>query len=135
MKTELRKGGCKALNIYVTKKIGSPFGEALGFSLFPYECHDICALDGAFVVTASLQGGTAAPFNQGDTVTHEVGHWMGLYHTFMGGTAEIQEQGNPECIDMFQRVYHGHYQTLVCSRIGADVRVFMFNKNSLRFIK
>jgi hypothetical protein len=95
MKAALRRGGSESLNVYTTN--GDVY---LGWATFPISYQRASSYDGVVLYWATLPGtGFSFPYDpalepdgeitydQGDTGTHEVGHWLGLYHTFQGGCA------------------------------------------------
>ncbi len=87
-KTTLRRGGPDTLNIYTVD--GGPY---LGWAYYPSILTDprYAALDGVVVDWRSLPGGSFEIYSEGDTATHEVGHWLGLYHTFEGGCSQFND--------------------------------------------
>jgi hypothetical protein len=78
------------LNIYSC----NPGGGILGFATLPGGPTTGTNRDGIFLRYSTLPNGTAVPFHLGDTATHEVGHYLGLLHTFQGGCG-----GNGDFVD------------------------------------
>ena len=82
VKTALHQGGKSTLNIYTaqtTNNLGGwatlPWGIGAGNLYY----------DGAIINFAMLPGGSTPNYDRGYVAVHEVGHWLGLLHTFQGG--------------------------------------------------
>ncbi len=81
MKNALAVNVASTLNIYSCK----PGQGILGYAYLPETLPETDKRHGVVLLYSSLPGGTASPYNLGDTGTHEVGHYLGLDHTFAGG--------------------------------------------------
>ena len=82
MKKALYEGDSRTLNVY-SANIG---GGLLGWAYFPKGYNNgRDYIDGVVMLDESMPGGTAGKYALGDTLTHEVGHWMMLDHTFNKG--------------------------------------------------
>jgi hypothetical protein len=81
MKKALAIDPANNLNIYSCR----PSQGILGYAYLPNSFNEADFRHGVVLLDQSLPGGNASPYNLGDTATHEVGHYLGLYHTFQGG--------------------------------------------------
>ncbi|MES2560600.1 MAG: M43 family zinc metalloprotease [Bacteroidota bacterium] len=97
----------KYLNVWVVKSINAGFsagqGIVLGYAQFPWERASRPTTDGVVVRSDQVGVVGSGQISQGGrTLTHEVGHWLGLYHTFQGGcvggtSGNCAAQGDQVC--------------------------------------
>ena len=87
-KSALRRGGKQTLNIYLTG-LG---GGLLGYAYFPTTGQGKNTADGVVILNESIPGGAVTVYDEGDTAPHEIGHWLGLYHTFQNGCSTANDR-------------------------------------------
>ncbi|KAJ7026862.1 metalloprotease [Mycena alexandri] len=87
IKNALRIGGKADLNVYSVGFTSGSGAGLLGYSTFPISYSPTSKEDGIVILFSSVPGGSTNGYNLGRTLTHESGHWLGLYHTFQGGCA------------------------------------------------
>ena len=83
-KNALRVGGPETLNIYVN---ATPV--YLGWATFPDAYSRFPKMDGVVALNDTLPGGPLAKYSEGDTLVHEVGHWLQLFHTFQNSCSNV----------------------------------------------
>jgi hypothetical protein len=87
MKKTLKQGDDSDLNVYSTSG-----GGYLGWAYYPSITDtNQSYLDGVVLNWRTLPGASdayAGRYDLGETLTHEVGHWLNLAHTFDGGCKE-----------------------------------------------
>jgi len=89
MKQTLAIDPAHVLNFYTCGAPRRPNGDlVLGYATFPWMYSEDSQMHGVVVLYSTLPGGSEPNYNEGDTGTHEVGHYVGLYHTFQNGCDE-----------------------------------------------
>lgn len=127
----------RALNIWVVNRLQ---GGVLGYAQFP---GGALRTDGVVIAHNYFgrTGRVSAPFNLGRTGTHEVGHWLNLYHIWGDGGCQqddrvsdtpLSNQPNYDCPD---------FPTVHCQSIDMtmnymdytnDACMYMFTKGQKR---
>ncbi|MEA2562649.1 MAG: hypothetical protein QOH06_4153 [Acidobacteriota bacterium] len=103
MKRRLAVDPRHTLNIYTCKTSNFPVtGGVLGYAYLPFMFPENSYMHGAVLHPALMPGGHPQVGVYGMIVGHELGHYLGLYHTFQGGcgatgdfVADTPDEGRP----------------------------------------
>ncbi|KAJ6032412.1 Extracellular metalloprotease [Penicillium herquei] len=117
MKTALRKGTYRTLNVYFQTDLQASPGQSgrtsrgassssdltssvLGFCTLPdpsingSSTRASYVKDGCNILAKTMPGGSLDLYNRGGTAIHEIGHWNGLLHTFQGESCDASNPGD-----------------------------------------
>ncbi|KAI8475621.1 MAG: hypothetical protein J3K34DRAFT_40770 [Monoraphidium minutum] len=90
----LHEGGRTVLNVFTADLVTST-GGVFGVASFPTACYALgCKNDNVLIDFDTLPKGGLHKYNEGGTLVHEVGHWMGLLHTFAGESCSYDNKGD-----------------------------------------
>lgn len=94
-------------NVWVVNTInnsgGAPGSIVLGYAQFPFQINSQTSTDGIMMRADQMGVIENVDISQlGRTLTHEAGHWVGLYHPFQGGcvggtSSNCLSQGDQVC--------------------------------------
>ncbi|PHH88033.1 hypothetical protein CDD83_8082 [Cordyceps sp. RAO-2017] len=88
MRNTQHRGDHKTLNLYFVDWIGDPTDTSLGECNYPEELVDNPKGDGCILRTTTLPGSSDNVTYFGTLAVHEIGHFLGLRHTYQGGCTE-----------------------------------------------
>ncbi|MFC4230984.1 M43 family zinc metalloprotease [Parasediminibacterium paludis] len=116
------------LNMWVCSIAPTPSGQLLGYAQFPFDYATKPNTDGVVALNTAFGrvGNLRFQYDQGRTITHEVGHWLDLFHIW--GDAAC---GNDQCNDTPQQLTANqsncpgfpHFSN--CANNGANGDMFM----------
>lgn len=94
MKSELAVDPAHTLNIYTAGMTSGQSSGLLGWAYFPWSFDESNSMHGLVIHYQSLPGVASWAYDEGKTAVHEVGHYLGLYHTFQDGCVNGPNSGD-----------------------------------------